>query len=222
MKRKIVIKIGGSLEKKFYDETFSEKFCKVIKSLDNRYRILVVPGGGSFADFIRDIDKKIILSSRVSDRMAIISMDLYGLFLSHIFKIKTTYSLTKALKRRLVIFLPSHFIFKTNPPLKRSWDVTSDSISAFLAKKINAERLILVKDVDGIYTRDPKIYKEAKLLNIVRAKELIGKETCIDNYLPKFLLKNPLYVSIVNGKYPERIKEALKGKLKIGTIIIAR
>jgi aspartokinase-like uncharacterized kinase len=216
MKNKVVIKIGGSLEQNFYKKSFAKKFRKTIKGL-KQYKVLIIPGGGKFVNLIREIDKKVNLPPLISDKMAIIGMDLYGFFLSYVLRLDLTYSLTQALKRKLIIFLPSRFLFKKNP-LKKSWDVTSDSISAYIAKKVKA-KLILLKDVDGIYTKDPKKYKKEKLLKTIRPSQIIGKETCVDDYLPKFLLRNPLEVYIVNGKHPERIKEVLEGNLKIGTII---
>ena len=39
--------------------------------------------------------------------------------------------------------------------LPASWEVTSDSIAAWVAAQIGAERLVLVKGVDGLYAQWP-------------------------------------------------------------------
>ena len=41
-------------------------------------------------------------------------------------------------------------------PLENSWEVTSDSIAAYLCGRLGLKELILITDVDGIFTSDPK------------------------------------------------------------------
>jgi aspartokinase-like uncharacterized kinase len=210
-----IIKIGGSLlnESKFY------KLCEYVSKLSKKYKIGIVPGGSKFADLVRKLDKKIHFPSEVSHHMAILAMDQYGLLLSMLIKAEITNSLKLPTNiKKPVIFLLSKYFFEKDP-LPNSWDVTSDSIAAYVAKKLKVKKLILVKNVDGIYAQYTKNSKKRKLIKKLKPKQLIGKKTCVDNYLPKFLLKNPLTVYIVNGKHPERIKEALEGKLSKGTII---
>ncbi len=110
----------------------------------------------------------------------------------------------------------------TSDELPFSWDVTSDTISAYIAKLLKIEKLILVKDVDGIFARDPKKYPETFMLKEITPKELLNIETCIDAFLPKFLLlEKGLTCYVVNGLYPERIKQILEGEKPLATIIKA-
>ena len=220
---KFVVKIGGSLLR-YKDEL--EKLCSTLGELATKYKMLIVPGGGKFADLIRDVDKIYGLSPLTSHRMAILAMDQYGLLLADITPNSTVVYTVDEIgevwkKKRLPILLPSRLLF-TSDELPFSWDVTSDTISAYIAKLLKIKKLILVKDVDGIFARDPKKYPETFMLKEITPKELLNIETCIDNFLPKFLLlEKGLTCYVVNGLHPERIKQILEGEKPIATIIKA-
>jgi aspartokinase-like uncharacterized kinase len=96
--------------------------------------------------------------------------------------------------------------------LPHSWDVTSDTIAAWVAQRMNAS-LIKATDVDGIFN-DEKMIKEMTL----RELERMG-ETCADRMLPTMLIKYGMECVIVNGDHPERVVAAINGKKVIGTYI---
>jgi len=152
-----VVKIGGSLAE---DSESLIALCEELGALAKSYRMLVVPGGGKFADVVREFYRNFGLSDTVAHKMAILSMDQFGLFLSSITpNSQTTYFLEKAEGLSstgiLPIILPSNLMFQKDP-LKPSWDVTSDSIAVYIASLLLAKKLILVTDVDGIFTEDPE------------------------------------------------------------------
>jgi hypothetical protein len=217
-----VLKVGGSLAD--YPASM-RRLCLELASLAQNYRLLVVPGGGRFADTVRDFDKTYGLSDTAAHRMAVLAMDQFGLFLHDIIPNFIVFcSLEKAKsspKGTLPIFLPSRLIFRKDP-LEHSWDVTSDSIAAYIAGVSRAKRLVLIKDVDGVFTEDPKKTSDARLLAEVSAKRLLDwkKRTCVDKTLPKVLLKMKLDCYVVNGKYPRRVKAVLEGRKAIYTRII--
>ena len=69
-----VIKVGGSLGR----GTCLPELGARLDELGRRYRLLVVPGGGVFADAVREQDKKFGLRSGTAHWMAILAMDQYG------------------------------------------------------------------------------------------------------------------------------------------------
>jgi len=213
-----VIKVGGSLAKSLS----LKKLCKVLERISKNHKYMIVPGGGEFADVVRDLDKRFHISATISHKMAILAMDQYGLFLSDLMNAFVTSKLRepRPFPKKPVIFLPSRHMFEKNP-LPNSWDVTSDSIATYVACKLGVKKLILIKDVDGIYSFDPKKNSNAKLIKKISAKKLLvwNKKTCVDKFLPKILLKSKIRCYIVNGKCPERVEEALEDRLSIGTII---
>jgi 5-(aminomethyl)-3-furanmethanol phosphate kinase len=217
-----VVKVGGSLS--LYPEKL-RTLCLKISEISKEQKLIVVPGGGGFADVVRCLDKSFHLSCSTSHGMAILGMDQYGMLLSDLIpgsimthkleEIKCFFDLNK-----LPIFLPSHLLLRDNP-LKNSWDVTSDSIAVYIAGRLHVTKVLLVTDVDGIYQSDPKALSEAKLIANLSARKLLAmnKRTSVDKALPKLLLKTPIDCFVVNGLFPERIKLILTGQDSIYTLI---
>jgi len=218
-----IIKVGGSLAE---DSVSLIALCEELGELTKSYRMLVVPGGGKFADVVREFYRNFDLSDTVAHKMAILSMDQFGLFLSNITpNSQITYVLEEDQRLSstgiLPIILPSNLMFKKDP-LKPSWDVTSDSIAAYIAGLLLAKKLILVTDVDGIFTEDPEKNPNARMIEKLSVNELLdwNKITSVDKFLPRMLLKTKLDCYVVNGKHPERIKAILKGEKTLCTQII--
>ena len=101
------------------------------------------------------------------------------------------------------IFIVSEFL-KKEDPFECSWDVTSDSIAAYVAHLLNAN-LLIVTNVNGIYTQEPK-ESGSTFISKIDAKTLLTfPETSVDVMLPSLLLKFGTNCYVVNGKYPERV-----------------
>jgi len=216
-----VLKVGGSLAE--YPASL-RKLCKELASFAKDYEILVVPGGGKFADVVRDFDKTYGLSNTLAHKMAILAMDQFGLFLSDITPNSfVSYSLENVKNSpsgTLPIFLPSKLIFRKDT-LESSWNVTSDSITAFIAGMLHVEKLILVTDVDGIFTADPKKNLNAELIAEVSARQLSSsnKRTSVDQTLPKIILRAKLDCYVISGRHPRRIRAVLENQKTVCTHI---
>ena len=219
-----VIKIGGSLAE---DPERLKSLCRNLSELAKKHSIAVVPGGGKFADVVRDVDTRLRLSSFISHRMAILAMDQFGLLLSQFIPDScATYVLDDVKQlaevRAVPIFLPSRLMFKEDP-LENSWNVTSDSIAAYVASRLGAKKVVLATDVDGIFMGGREKQADVKLLHRLSAAELLelNQRTSVDRFLPKLLLKVRINCFVINGKYPERLKDVLAGHETICTFISA-
>jgi aspartokinase-like uncharacterized kinase len=106
-------------------------------------------------------------------------------------------------------------------PLENSWDVTSDSIALYIAHRLNANKVLLSTDVDGIFTADPKTAKNAELIKKIRPSALLAmkQRTSVDKALPKLLGQWPIDCYVVNGLFPERLDAILDKKNTLCTII---
>ena len=111
--------------------------------------LLIVPGGGPFADTVRDIDRQVGLSDDAAHWMAILAMDQYAhLIASRLPSGEVVCGpdeIESALKQRRTPVLAPYRWMRGADPLPHSWDVTSDSISAWVAGQVGAARLVLVK-----------------------------------------------------------------------------
>lgn len=217
-----VTKVGGSLANQ---PARLRELVNVLCEQSKKYPLLIVPGGGEFADTVRKLDKQFSLSAQASHRMAILAMDQYGLLLADLIPnaiiVRTIDSAKKVLTAgNLPIFLPSDLLFREDP-LENSWDITSDSIALYLANRLQAMRVLFLTDVDGIFTQKPQGSQTKKLFEKVSAVELIeiGERTSVDKALPKLLLKWPIPCYVVNGFYPSRVEAILNQKEATSTLI---
>jgi hypothetical protein len=217
-----VVKVGGSLA--LYPEKL-RALCAKLSEISTKHKLIVMPGGGEFADLVRDLDKQFNLSNEASHRMAILGMDQYGVLLSNLMlcscAVNQLENVQKVLdSRKLPVFLPSNLLLSKDP-LENSWDVTSDSIAVYIAGQLHISKVLLVTDVDGVYACDPKKHSDAKLIKRLSAKELLtmNKRTSVDKFLPKLLLQLQIKCFVVNGLYPERVEAILDERDAVCTLI---
>ena len=102
-----------------------------------------------------------------------------------------------------MLFAVSDFL-KVEDPFECSWDVTSDSIAAYISHLLNAN-LLIVTNVNGIYTQEPKEPGSTFISKIDATTLLTFQESSIDVMLPSLLLKFGTNCYVVNGKFPERV-----------------
>lgn len=156
--------------------------------------------------------------------MALVAMDQYGLLLSDLIPNSVAVVALRdaelALCRGSVpIFLPAEFA-RAERSLERSWRVTSDSVSVAVAAAAGAERLVLAKDVDGVFSEDPKRNHEARLLTRITTAELRSLlSSCLDEAFPDLLEAAGIRCVVVNGLFSERVLAAIRGEETISTVI---
>ncbi|MDW7733271.1 MAG: amino acid kinase [Methanolobus sp.] len=209
MMRRVVVKLGGSLmeDAPAVVGLLSESFGA---DRQNGFSILVVPGGGPFANEVRSASEKYGIGDDAAHWMAILAMEQYAHYILDQTEIGYTDSIER-LPAGVTMLLPYRMLRDTDK-LPHSWDVTSDTIAAWIAKKIDA-RFIKVTDVDGVYAEDV-------VQTWLTVDEVLGMgSTCMDNTLPLFLKKYRMDCVIVNGKHPERVVDAVLGKDVVGTHI---
>jgi 5-(aminomethyl)-3-furanmethanol phosphate kinase len=144
-----VIKIGGGL----LDVPGAlEAVCATVGAMGRREAIVVVPGGGPFADVVRDLDRAAGLSADAAHWMAMLGMDQYAHMLVERIDgaalVEESGTIAGELAAgRVVVLAPSRWL-RAADPLPHSWDATSDSVAAFVAGALDASRLVLVKPAE--------------------------------------------------------------------------
>ena len=199
MSIKQVVKIGGSL--------FPNYAIDLAKKLENTNSLIVL-GGGEFANLIRKYDSEINFSQETNHWTAIDCMDIIAKLVNDkVESTKLAYSIDDAIaisdEGFTPIFVVSKFL-REDDPFECSWDVTSDSIAAYISHLLNAN-LLIVTNVNGIYTQEPK-ESGSTFISKIDAKTMLNfPESSIDVMLPTLLLKFGTNCYVVNGKYPERV-----------------
>jgi len=130
----IIAKIGGSLFHRIPD------LVPVLCASERP--VLIIPRGGPFADAVRQCN----VNDDTAHWMAVAAMDQYGLYIaSH--GIPTTTEMANP--KKTTFFLPYGYVM-LNDVLPHTWDVTSDTIAAWVAGRLHLD-LLLLKSVDGIF-----------------------------------------------------------------------
>ena len=202
-----VVKVGGGLAREAGEDAL-RALCAAIGEAGRRHRLLVVPGGGSFADAVRDCDRRYGLSDAAAHRMAILAMEQFAWLLSELIPGAVR---TASFEGPLPVWLPASA--RVDEQLPPSWDVTSDSIAAWAAREAGAGRLVLVKAVDGLYGEWPPA---GAPLARVRVEELAGLGG-VDAYLAEVLT---VETWVINGRAPERLMELLERGRTVGTEVL--
>ena len=92
-----------------------------------------------------------------------------------------------------------------------------------MAEVMGAEQMIFVKDVDGIYDKDPARHSDAKFLKEVCTTDLLSEkfdDLPIERELVRSLenARTLKSVRVINGLKPEQLQDALEGK-DVGTLV---
>src|SRR5262249_38910978 len=107
---------------------------------------------------------------------------------------------------RLNVLAPSAWLLRADP-LPHSWDVTSDSIAAWVARALRVRRLILVKHVDGFIAPD--------LSPRARRRALAALGDVVDRYFGR-ALDPAIECWIVRGQQSRRIERLIETEAERG------
>lgn len=218
---------------------------------------ILVHGGGSFGHpnakeyniregLIGDMERKRIGFSKTHQAMLKLNdliiqvflekrLPAYSVSSSSIFLIENghiVYGDVEVLRRLIEKgFIPILF-GDTAIALDKGIDILSgDQIVSYLAKMLKPSKVIFLMDVDGIYDKNPKEHKDAKLLEELNEKDIkkllerrdsagIDVTGGIGNKLKEALkIVKHSEVCFINGKVKGNLSKALKGE-KVGTRLL--
>ncbi|MBH0239642.1 amino acid kinase family protein [Methylobrevis albus] len=138
-----VVKLGGSLL------TDRAGLAAIIAGLAGApARVVIIPGGGPLADGVRTAQAAAGFSDRLAHRLALQAMEQVADILADLFPacrpVADSAGITAAHQGGILSVWrnAAHFL---RPGIPESWDVTSDSLAAALARELDANRLLLVK-----------------------------------------------------------------------------
>lgn len=118
---------------------------------------------------------------------------------------------------------PPFSLWEHPPALGRIPPHRSDAGSYLLAECFGCATITLIKDVDGLYERDPKEHPRARFIDEITVAELRERDLPtlpFDRALIGLLGRARLVtrVQIINGLEPDRLAGALRGE-RVGTIV---
>jgi 5-(aminomethyl)-3-furanmethanol phosphate kinase len=218
-----VVKVGGGLAREAGDDAL-RGLCRTIGEAGGHHPLLVVPGGAAFADAVREHDRRFGLQPPTAHRMAILAMDQFGWLLSDLIPggvpcAEIAAARVASARGRTPILLTAALL--ASDPLAASWDVTSDSIAAWVAGATEAARLVLVKPVEGLYRDWPADRKPIARLSVDELTELraAGQAAGVDRHLHKSLRAAGVEAWVIDGRKPARLVALLEHGSTEGTLV---
>ncbi|WP_316369515.1 amino acid kinase family protein [Candidatus Thiodiazotropha sp. CDECU1] len=139
-----VVKLGGSL-------FTSDHLTKWLTLLAQTQALVIVPGGGPFADQVRQAQQQLQFDESTAHRMALLAMEQFGRMLCGLQPGLTATAnplqMEDALKRgETPVWMPTAMTMAA-ADVEHSWDLTSDSLAVWLCNQLGAQNLILVKSL---------------------------------------------------------------------------
>ena len=165
-----VLKIGGSW-------ITNPNLKTLLRGLEKKKRgkIIIVAGGGCFADSVRFAFKKTRMSEKIANALALKSTEIFSSYMKDINKNLYLTSNKRFKKNSINVWLPSITLSKEKS-FKKNWNSTSDSIAAWLSKNIKAEGIVFVKSL--------KKFNKINKLGVLQKKNIIDKN--VSTYLKSF------------------------------------
>jgi uridylate kinase len=222
---RLVLRIGGSVVASPINTELISKYADLLKTLKEQgYEVAVVVGGGTLAREFITIAKKLGLNEQAQDEIAIsVSRVFAQLFLKKLREIGckavplTVDEAADCLSEGKIMVMGG---------LKPG--MTTDTVAALIAERVNADLLVKATDQDGIYNKDPKKHRDAVKLDHLSFDDLAdifsenrhkaGIHQIIDPEAVKILKHKRVRLVVVNGFKPENILAAVRGK-SVGTVI---
>ena len=233
--KRVLLKISGEVlggEKKFgLDFDVVKKVAgAIIDCVEIGAEIGVVVGGGNFWRGVKDGSGR--MERTRADHMGMLATTINALALADVLenmgvqvrvqtgidmhKIAEPYIRLKAIshleKKRVVIFACG-----TGNPF-----FSTDTAAALRAAEINAEAILLAKNIDGIYTADPNKDPNAEKIDEITYNEVLYRGLAVmDSTATSLSMDNGIPIIVFALRDTNNIKRVLMGE-KIGTLVKAK
>jgi aspartokinase-like uncharacterized kinase len=207
-----VVKLGGSL---LGSPELAKWLDTLVQISDGK--VLIVPGGGMFADAVRQAQDTSLINDAVAHHLALLAMDQFGLLLAGMNPGLVTASseleiAERGWQHRGIVWLPSRMVL-ADENIPKNWHVTSDSLSAWVANKIGSEHLILVKSKD---------LSDYAIASRVAMQTLIA-DGLIDHAFAEFGAQSNAQIWVLNKSDYNVFAQSLNlGKLKERALIVGK
>lgn len=219
----IVLSLGGSvILSNDINEAFLRKISSLLNKLSHQYKIFIVAGGGNIARRYIKLGRELGIDEKKLDEIGVAITRVNAKLLATIIdradkRIPKTTDEAKRINESIVVMggtTPGH---------------STDMVAMELAEKVQADRVIIATNVDGIYNKDPHKYSDARQLKEVTIEYLIaeygtkwtsaGNNIVIDGPSLNIIKRSKIPVVVVNGKRINQLEKAFRNQQFDGTKI---
>ncbi|MBI1972727.1 UMP kinase [Candidatus Woesearchaeota archaeon] len=223
-----VLSLGGSViiprDTDRINYAYIKSFKHLIASCKDRKFVIVIGGGSTARKYMKALEQE-GYNKKVQCLMGITITRMNAKFMANFFNGLASQSIPKSLggvknllKKNRIVFVGS---------LRYEENNTSDGTAARLANVFHTT-FINITDVAGLYTKDPRKYKDAKLIkhtSLEKFNAMVKKITyhpgqhfILDQHASAIIKRHKIK-TIILGKEIENIRRCLQGKAFKGTII---
>jgi len=234
MKGKSVIKIGGSLlftKNKEIDVIKIQKFCQIFKRVKNFGTHIIICGGGKIARVYIDAVRSFHGNEALCDTFGIDLSQINSKLLIASFQDFAYPLVPKSMEELSLALLFGKIIVMGGLQPGQS----TTSVALEVAEFIQAEELVILTDVDGIYDKDPKKFKDAKLLKSLTYGELqeiilnssgdkqaaAGEYRIFDAVSLQILKRSKIKIRVMSGKDLTEFEKFWNGEKDITCTVIS-
>lgn len=225
-KKIVVISLGGSLIiPDDIDVKFLKNFRSVVRKHSNKYKFVIVCGGGSIARKYISALREVNAGMMFQSFLGISSTRTNARFMSHFFNQKLEMGVPEKIQTVKNYLKTKNIVFCG--ALEYKPNQTSDSTAAIISSEMNAI-FINLTNVQGLYDKNPKEFKNAKFISDIswknfyrmanRKKFVPGQHFVLDQSASKIIMDNRIRTHIL-GKDLRQLDNLLNGKRFKGTTI---
>lgn len=187
------MKLGGSLLLSGH----LRKWLSIIVQ-HGKVKVVLVPGGGIFADQVRTAQQRWQFDDHSAHQMALLAMEQYAYLLQsyepNLYLADSIPKIKKAMqKNKVSIWLPSKMI-STSKALSTNWNLSSDSLALWLACHVRTKHIMLIKSL---------------AVNNLNSRQLSGSGI-VDKDFPSFVKKSKAAIWWLAKSDMESLENLLK------------
>lgn len=222
---KIVIAIGGSILLKEMNAHMFQAYVQILKDMSLKHKIFVVVGGGKPARNYIKLMRELGCGEAQSDTIGIEVTRINALILISALGEYAYQRVPNDFKEALEFYESGKIIVMGGTEPSHS----TDAVSSILAEYVNADLLINLTSVDGMYDKDPNKYDDAQLISEIPVQDLVkfleGKDVKAGTYeffdmtAAQMIKRSHIPTVIANGDDPNNLIKIINGE-NIGTKII--
>ena len=219
---RVVVSIGGSILN-YEDITFLRDLGRTLRDAGRKVNLFIVAGGGKVSRSYIAAGRELGASERYLDLMGIRATRINAMLLSAAIGEEAnpfppasySHAIQEAKERRIVV------MGGTRPGR------TTDGVAARLAQKVDADRLVNASNVDGVYTKDPRRFRDARRVASMTHDDLIalssgtagkaGPTVIFDAVGARIIKKAGIALLVLDGRDLSSLRGAILGKRFKGT-----
>jgi uridylate kinase len=222
----VVISIGGSILIQEKDDiAFFRKLADMLLEKSNEHKLYIVTGGGKVAREYIHIGRELGASEGYLDEIGIDITRLNA-------RLLITALGEKAYHMPARIIAEALDAGKTHQITVMGGlhpGFTTDAVSAMMAERVNAARLVNATSVPGVFTADPKKDRSAKLIKKMNYDELIeivdkgekgaGPHIVFDPLAARIIKRSHMKTIVCDGRNLQALVNSIDGDSSAGTLI---